>query len=146
MESNYNGPGQNNNHYGGSPSPCTAGSSLANAAMIMGILAIVTAMFLPIYLPSIFGSLAILFALLSRGNARKLEGKAITGITCGTIGIGLYVIIFTSYSILLFSQPDIMTDTAKMYDDIIEQMYGVPSEDIFGESMEDMMKDLFPSH
>ena len=114
--------------------------------MVFGIIAVITGMILPIYLPSVLGSLAILFALLSKGRAAKLSTKAVAGIACGTVGIVIHVAVFCFSTVLLLSQPDIMINTAQMYDNMIEQMYGMPSEDIFGESMEDMMRDIFPSH
>lgn len=164
MEMHDNNQNRNNNGYnnynngygsGGSnqPSPYhypppvrLPGNNFSTAAMILGILAILSTFFLPIYLPFILGSLAILFALLSKGRAPKLSGNAMVGTICGSIGIGINAALFGIYAAFffsLFSDPDLMRDTAQTYDDLIEQMYGVPTEDIFGESMEDMMEDLF---
>ncbi len=144
---------QNNNYYNYTEQPYAysppfrlPGNGFSTAAMVLGILAILSTLVLPLYLPFIFGSLAILFALLSKGNADKLSGKAIAGATCGTVGIGLNAAIFTASLFFLLSQPELMIEAGKMYDETLEQIYGTPSEDIFGESMEDMMKELFPSY
>ena len=122
------------------------GNSFSMAALVMGILAIISTMIFPIYLPFFLGSLAILFALLSKGRAKKFSTQALAGVTCGTVGIGLNVAVFAAAIFFLLSQPELMREAGAMYDDMVEQMYGVPSEDILGESMEDMMKELFPSN
>lgn len=153
---NPNGYNNHNNSYGGGnnqpypsnyPPPARlAGNNLSTAAMILGILSIPTTMFLPIYLPFILGSLSILFALLSKGRAPKLSGNAMVGTICATVGMGVNAALFGVYAFTffsLFSQPDLMRNTAQTYDNIIEQMYGVPTEDIFGESMEDMVDEIF---
>lgn len=150
-----NGNGYNNNYNSDNRQPYGChypppvrlpGNSLATAAMALGILAIVTTMILPLYLPFILGSLAILFALLSRGSATKLSGKATAGVTCGAIGLTINMAIFGFSTYLLLSNPNLITETAQIYDNMIEQIYGIPSEEFFGESMEDMMKDLFPTY
>lgn len=142
---NYNNNAYNNqpNNYNYPPMLHPTGSNFATAAMILGLLAIATTMIFPIYLPFIFGSLSILFALLSKGNVPTLSGKAITGIISGAVGIGINMAIIIAAFFLILSKPKLMIDTAKTYDDMIEQMYGVPSEEILGESMEDMMRDIF---
>jgi hypothetical protein len=144
---NYNSGGSNQPYPYNYPPPARLqGNSFSTAAMILGIISIPSTAFLPIYLPFILGSLAILFALLSKGRALKLSGNALVGTICGAIGMGVNAALFGIYAfafLALFSEPDLMRNTAQTYDDMIEQMYGVPTEDIFGESMEDMIEDIF---
>ena len=141
--------GNNNNSYNHNPQGYsyrppvkTPGSSLANASMMLGMIAIITAIMMTIYFPFIFGSLAILFALLSKGQAAKLVKYAKTGLICGIVGIVITLGIITSSVLLILSNPQILTDTAKRYDKIYEQAYGIPSEEIFGDSLEDIVENF----
>ena len=157
-----NNNGYNMNHYppnngynnrpNGSPNPYgypytppvkLPGSGMALAAMVLGIISIVTACMMTFYFPFIFGSLAILFALLSKGSLTKMQTQAKTGIICGIIGLVLNCGIMVYSVNLALNNPELMIDTAIMYDDMIEQMYGVPSEEILGDSMEDVITDMY---
>lgn len=154
MDFNHYGNNNTNNYPNqpyGNPYPPAAGlrgRNLATASMVLGISALVTSVFLPIYLPCIFGSLAIVFALLSKGSAPRMQGAAKTGISCGTSAFAITAAItaFSVYMVLTDPQfTDLMIDTAKTYDEIIEQMYGVPAEEILGESVEDRMREIMDS-
>lgn len=151
MDFNNNSYDQNNNSntnhnpygYPYSPPVRTPGNGFANAAMILGIIAILTAIMLTLYFPFVLGSLAILFALLSKGRAPKMSGQAKAGIICGTIGLAINISIFVSSVAFVLSNPDMLIESARIYDDMIEQMYGEPSEDILGDSMENIISDFF---
>lgn len=116
------------------------GQRLAMAAMTLGILATVTTLTLTLYLPLILGSLAILLALLSKGTAASLKTQAIAGIVCGIAGLAIntciIIIVFSLYG------GDIMRQSARIYDEMVEDIYGMPSEEILGESMEDIVEEL----
>jgi hypothetical protein len=71
----------------------SAGMSVA--AMIMGILGLV--MSCCVYPAIVFGSLAIIFALLSRGGEMHTNGYAKAGLILGIIGI-VCGILFLTYS------------------------------------------------
>lgn len=73
----------------------SAGMSVAS--LIMGILGLV--MSCCIYPPIIFGSLAIIFALLSRGGEMHMNSYAKAGLILGIIAI-ICGILFLIYSIL----------------------------------------------
>ncbi len=154
MDFNHYGNNNTNNYPNqpyGNPYPPAAGlrgRNLATASMVLGISALVTSVFLPIYLPCIFGSLAIVFALLSKGSAPRMQGAAKTGISCGASAFAITAALtaFSVYMVLTDPQfTDLMMDTAKTYDEIIEQMYGVPAEEILGESVEDRMREIMDS-
>lgn len=117
------------------------GQPLATASMFLGIAAVFT-MF-TIYLPLVFGSLAILFALLSKGYGRKLLASAKVGIISG--GCGLAVIssvlgILTAF--FLLSSGDELIQMGRQLDQQFETRTGVPLEEIMGESYEDLMTDF----
>lgn len=77
------------------------GSSLAMAAMVLGIITIVSCFAVPIYPPYILGSVAIVLALLSKGRCPKLFSNAKAGIICAASGIAINtvitIIIYISY-------------------------------------------------
>lgn len=141
----FNNPNGNPNPYGYQyvPPVKQPGSSLQTAAMVLGILSIVTACIMTVYPPFIFGGLAIIFAILSKGSIAKLQQKAKIGVICSIIGLVLNCFIIAGSFKTIFENPEMTMEVAAMYDDIIEQMYGVPSEDILGESMEDTMAEMF---
>lgn len=86
-----NSPPQDTNQYGQPPIPeKPKASPMATASMVMGILSIVFTCCCCGGI--IFGSLGILFALLSR-NGQPIEGRAKAGLITGCIGIGLTVVL-----------------------------------------------------
>lgn len=97
-------------------------------ALILGILGLVTTCCL--YTGLIFGGLAIIFGLLSRGNARKACGQAQTGIILGVIAviatIALYAFMFTTtmnqYGGINNFMNDIMNDTQRMMELYLDQL------------------------
>lgn len=122
---NNNGnPYQGNAPYG-MPVP-EPGSSLANAAMVLGIISIISCFTFTIYPAFILGSIAIILALLSKGRRTKLLSKARTGIICGVIGLVSNVILIA----MLFSSPDFkaqldktcMEQYGKTFDEMIEEI------------------------
>lgn len=72
-------------------------AGMAVASLIMGILGLV--MSCCIYPPIIFGSLAIIFALLSRGGEMHMNSYAKAGLILGILAI-ICGILFLIYSIL----------------------------------------------
>lgn len=142
----YPNPNENSGGYpGGVPyrSPVRVpGSSFASIAMVFGIISIVTALMMTVYFPFILGSLAILFAILSKGLANGFMKQAKIGIICGIAGLAVNIVIVAGSFAYILSHPDTLRQTARMYDNMCEQMYGTPSEEIFGDSMEDMVDNL----
>lgn len=153
MDFNNNNPNQNNNPgnnipgnnpYGNryTPQANVPGSGLAGTAMILGIAAIVSAIMMTVYFPFILGGLAILFALLSKGLSPRFMKQAKIGIVCALAALAVNISIIIASVSFIFSNPDMLIDVAKTYDTQIEKMYGVPSEEILGDSMEDMIHDM----
>lgn len=66
---------------------------MESAALILGIISVVTCLILYISIPC--GALAIMFAFLSRGGNYKMSEKAIAGLWVGIAGIILTFIIYT---------------------------------------------------
>lgn len=141
---NNGNPNQNQNPYGYRyvPPVRKPGSGLANAAIVLGIISILTAIMMTIYFPFIFGSLAILFAILSKGRESKMVKQAKTGLICGIAGLLINIVIFGGSIVYIISNPNVLVESAQMYDQMCERIYGVPSEEILGDSMENIVEDF----
>lgn len=142
---NQNIPPQGNGYYNGvNPAFRNPGMAMATASLLLGAASFFT--LLSVFLPLIFGGLAILFALLSKGYGKKMITQARIGIICGIGGICVTGILLISSMTMLLKNPDMLIDVGKQYDDTMERMYGQSTEELYGESFEDMMKqyaDLF---
>lgn len=99
------------------------GAGMAAAALICGIISL--AGLLCLFPGFLCGGLAIVFALLSKGKESRMLPTAKAGLTFGSIGIVLAVIIMASSVYMVFSNPDLM----KQYEMLYEQMYGSDFED-----------------
>lgn len=153
-QNNIPNPGNNPNNGNGYPpgqSPYgnpyrpparVPGSSFSTAALVCGIISIVSALLMTVYFPFIFGSLAVVFAILSKSRAVRMASQAKTGIVCAIIGLVANITIITASFVFVFSNPDVLRQSSKMYDNMCEQIYGQSSEELFGESMEDFVNDL----
>ncbi len=116
-------------------------SPFAKAALITGIIALVTIM--TGILPLIFGSLSILFAVLSHKKNTPLESRALWGGIIGSVGLALAVAMIVVTITLL---PTILKDpeyraqlnaqTESMYgvpfDELMEESYGIDIDELFG--------------
>ena len=81
-------------------------NKLASASTVLGIIAIASFFTFTIYPPVIFGSLAIILALLSRGASFNLHSKAKNGIITSVIAIGCDIALVAVACLLIFGTPD----------------------------------------
>lgn len=109
------------------------GSSLANAAMVLGIISIISCFTFTVYPAFILGSIAIILALLSKGRRPKLFPKARTGIICAVIGLVANTVLITSVMFLLFTDPDVRADVNRSF----KKNYGMTFDEIMEEIMEE---------
>lgn len=155
MDFNDYGNGNNNMNYGqgssgnppyGYPYPPSyrmPGKSLATAAMVLGIISILSTFLMTLYVPMILGSIAIVLAILSKGTKKNMPGQATAGLVCGAGGLVVNVGIFTAAMVFIFTHPEFLQDMARTYDAQIEQIYGESTEEILGQSLEDMINETF---
>lgn len=70
-------------------------AGMAVASLVLGIVSVVLSCC--VYPGFIFGSLAVILALLSRGGERSLNGYSIAGLVLGIIGIaaGIFMLIYS---------------------------------------------------
>jgi len=104
--------------------------SLYTASMVLGILTFVSMVMMTVYLPFIFGGLAIIMAILSRGDKAELHKSAKIGIITGIVGMVLNVLVVGGSVYAVFHNPVLY----EQFDKTVEQMYG--------ESFEDLISDL----
>lgn len=130
MDYNTNNP----NDYGyGQPNPAYSqqqrygadGEGFAHAAMIMGIIALLTCRIT--FFPTILAAIAAILALLSKGYNKKMTKKARNAVIISLIAIGLNVAL-SIYSInTLMHNEQFLNQFEQMY----EQLYGVPFDSSF---------------
>lgn len=120
------------------PSFHNPGMAMATASLFLGIISFFTVM--SVFLPFLFGGLAILFALLSKGYGRKMLAQAKIGLICGIGGLCVTVLLLISSAAMLLKNPDMLIDIGRQYDAAIENMYGKSTEEIYGETFENIMK------
>lgn len=132
----------NNNYYsnGQGGSIRNPGQTMATMAMVLGVASIFT-MF-TVYIPLICGSLAIVFAILSKGYGKKMLAAAKIGIGTALAGIALIVTIIGSVSAMLLSlSSEDLVNLGRQLDRQFESQTGRELEEILGTSYEDLMKE-----
>ena len=127
QNNNFNGFNGSNEYKNNAPAKP---NGFVNASMTCGILSIITSFVCPIYLPFVFGGLGILFALLSRKGNEPLHPNAKAGLITGILGVVLYLVILIVSCVTVFNDPN--------YKDQLNSV----SEQLYGESFDDMIEDL----
>ena len=102
--------------------------NLATLSLVLGLISIPFCFFM--YTGIILGGIAIVMAILSKGTAQRLLPQAKKGIFYGSIGVVL------GYAVLISSIHNLVTDPT------YRQQLNQFSEQYYGESMDDMLKEL----
>lgn len=129
-------PPQENNYYNNS-SFRNPGMAMATASLFLGLASFFMSM--TVLFSLILGGLAILFALLSKGYGKKMITQAKIGFICGIGGLGTTFFLIVSSVSMLLANPDMLVEIGRQYDTAIEEVYGQPTEELYGTSFEDMM-------
>lgn len=111
-----NSPVVNHNYYN-----TNQPNSMATAALILGILAIIS--ICCVYGSYLFGGIAITLGLLSRGRDNKLNTNALIGIILSTIGMVISTVIIAIAVISIFSYGS-LSDFMQEYESFYEEIYG----------------------
>lgn len=127
-----NNPYHNNNNpynpYGAPIRPVpvkTKGDSMATVSMILGIITLASLLLLRVSMPFLLGGVGIILAILSRGSAKKMIGKAKAGMICCITGLALDVVLCVSAVWLVFSLPKLSPELTEEVNKICEEQYGV---------------------
>lgn len=149
----YNNPYNNTNpYYNGNPygyagariiSPQkNKGEGMATAAMILGIISLVSLLLLRIYIPFLLGGVGIILAVLSKGKAKKMIGRAKAGLICCITGLALDITLCVFSVYLVFALPDILPEMVDEVNKMCEEQYGMTYEELMDEIYE--MWDIEP--
>lgn len=109
------------------------GNSLFTAAFILGIIAIVFCFTFTVYPAYIFGSIAIILALLSKGKNAKMHSKANVGVICAIAALVLNTCIVTYSMTTIFTDPEVYEE----FNETCEEMYGMSFDEMIEEIMEE---------
>lgn len=115
--------------------PRPKGQSMATASMVLGIVALASLLILRITVPFLLGGIGIILAILSRGGAKKMLGRAKAGIACCIVSLCLDIALCTFSVWLIFALPKISPELTKEVNKICEEQYGV--------SYDEMMEEIY---
>lgn len=104
-------------------------NGMATAASVLGLATIVTTILCTVYIPFITGSLAILFALLSKGSSDRMNPTATAGVTSAVVGLIMNVILIITVVTIYMTNPTIREQANKLF----EQRYGMTIEEWWDE-------------
>lgn len=127
----YNNPYNGNNPYNPygaplQPAPVnTRGEKMASAALILGIITLVSLLLLRLSMPFLLGGVGIILAILSKGSAKKMVGKAKAGMICCITGLALDIAFCVFAVWLVFSLPKLSPDLTEEVNKMCEEQYGV---------------------
>ena len=123
---NNNNPyrNQNNPYYSQNPqtSMNNPGRSMATVAMDLGLASVFCAF-------TVFGSIAIILAILSKGYGKKMLTAAKIGIGTAIGGLAMVIVLITSVFTLLMSNGDYLIDQGRLLDEQFERQTGQKLED-----------------
>lgn len=102
----------------------------AIASLVLGIIALVSALTMTILPPAIFGSLSIILGILSRGSQKRPGSYALAGIIISgsALVLNFAICIFSFYTI--FSNPDTTSEYFNSLNQTYEQLLGVSLDEI----------------
>ena len=132
-ENNWNtSNNEDNNIYSGGMAfrATDPAQGLITASLILGVISIITTVMMTVYLPLIFGGIAIILAILSRGADGKLPKLSRTGVILAVIGILLDIAIICGSFYALF------------HNSVLRAQVNQAVEEIYGISFDDMLNDF----
>lgn len=110
-----------------------AADKMAHTALILAALSLLGCVILPIISPMILGTLAIVFAILSKGPKRTLSATARNAIICSVVALVINLFASAYY---INSALDMLKDESFRTE--LNQMY----ESLYGESFDEMLEDI----
>ncbi len=134
---NNNGP-YNNNPYGAPLQPSSQkakGENMASASLVLGIITLGSLLLLRLSVPFLLGGVGIILAILSKGGARKMIGKATAGLICCITALALDIAFCVFAVWLVFSLPKLSPSLTEEVNKICEEQYGV--------SYDEMMEEIY---
>lgn len=113
------------------------GEGMATASMVLGIISLASLLFLQVTVPLLLGGIAIILAIVSRGGAKHLLGKAKAGLICSIIALALDILFFVFAIWLTFFLPNQSPEFREELNKACEEQYGVSYDELM-EELEDV--------
>lgn len=112
------------------PRPAVKSNGFATASLVLGIIALGSVFTMTVLPPVIFGSLSLIFGLLSRSGQMRFHSNALAGvvISASALIINLAICIFSFYTV--FSDPDATSEYWNMVNQTYEQITGMSFDEI----------------
>lgn len=111
------------------------GDRMATASMILGIITLASLVLLRVSVPFFLSGVGIILAILSRGGAKRMQGKAKAGMICCIVGLSLDIVLCVSAVYLVFALPKISPELTEEVNKVCEEQYGI--------SYDEMMEEIY---
>ena len=98
-------------------------NAMAVASLVMAVMALLT--ILTGLDPVFFGSMSILFAVLSKGSGRRMNGSAFCSVMISVVSVAAGVILMIKVADMIQNNPGFRSEMDKSF----EMMYGVDYDD-----------------
>lgn len=119
------------------PAPMKSkGDGMATASMILGIITLASMLILQFTIPFVLGGIGIVLAILSRGSAKHLAGKAKAGLICCIVGLSLDIVLIVSAVCLVLALPHLPKEYQEEVNKACEEQYGVSYDEMMEEFYE----------
>lgn len=112
------------------------GDGMATASLILGIITLASMFILQFTIPFVLGGIGIILAILSRGGAKRLAGKAKAGLICCIVGLSLDIVLCVSAVCLVFALPHLSPELKEEVNKACEEQYGVSYDEMMEEFYE----------
>ena len=115
--------------------PKIPGKGLGITSLVLGIITLGSLLLLRLSVPFLLGGVGIILAILSKGGARKMIGKATAGLICCITALALDIAFCVFAVWLVFSLPKLSPSLTEEVNKICEEQYGV--------SYDEMMEEIY---
>ena len=112
------------------------GDGMATASLILGIITLASMLVLQFTIPFVLGGVGIVLAILSRGSAKHLIGKAKAGLICCIAGLSLDIVLCVSAVCLVLALPHLSPEFQEEVNKACEEQYGVSYDEMMEEFYE----------
>lgn len=119
--------------------PKPKGEGMAAASMVLGIITLAGLVLLRVTLPFLLGGVGIILAILSRGSAKKMPGRAKAGLICCITGLCLDIVFCVFAVWLVFALPTLSPELTEEVNKACEEQYGISYDEMM-EEIYDMWK------
>lgn len=113
--------------------PRSKGDRMATASLVLGIITLVSLLLFRVTIPFLLGGIGIILAILSKGSARKMIGKAKAGMICCITGLCADIVFCVFAVWLVFALPSFSPELTDELNKVCEEQYGVSYDEMMDE-------------